>query len=190
MLRLARLVCLIALVVGAKPSIADAEWLLTPYFGGLWLDIADAGTRPVVGGSFVWIRSVAGFELDVADGPSFLESRPGQVIDQSNLFTLMTNGVVQFPTTSRRIRPYAVGGIGMIATNVTIPDDAFEISEQSFGFNVGGGLVAFLNDRVGIRGDLRYFQASRNDDAPAEADALEISELKFLRFTVGVTFEF
>jgi hypothetical protein len=54
---------------------------------------------------------------------------------------------------------------------------------------VGDGLTALPNDRAGLRRDFRYFRAIRNDDATAAADALEVSELKFLRFTVGVTFK-
>jgi opacity protein-like surface antigen len=100
------------------------------------------------------------------------------------------NAVVQVPTASRRIRPYAVGGIGVIHTKITTPDDTVLVEDENFGFNVGGGLTAFLNDRVGVRGDFRYFRAIRNDDATAAADALDVSELRFLRFTVGVTLSF
>jgi hypothetical protein len=45
--------------------------------------------------------------LDLGDAPTFLEARSGLAIDTSNVFTLMGNGV-QFPTASRRIRPYVV----------------------------------------------------------------------------------
>jgi opacity protein-like surface antigen len=102
----------------------------------------------------------------------------------------MGNAVVQFPTASSRIRPYAVDGIGLIHTKVTPLGNGFEIDEPSFGFNVGGGLIVFLNERVGLRGDFGYFRASRNDDATVEADALGVSELKFLRGTIGVTLKF
>ena len=190
MRRFACIGSLIVVVMGATPSPAAADWLLTPYFGGALFDITDTGTRPVMGGSIAWMGPVAGFELDLADAPTFLERKPGLAIDNRNLVTLMGNAVVQFPTASRRIRPYAVGGIGVIQTKITTPSDTVLVEDENFGFNVGGGLTAFLNDRVGLRGDFRYFRAIRNDDATAAADALEVSELKFLRFTVGVTFRF
>ena len=119
-----------------------------------------------------------------------MERKPDLAIDNRNLFTLMGNAVVQFPTASRRICPYAVGGIGVIHTKITTPDDTVLVEDENFGFSVGGGLTAFLNDRVGLRGDFRYFRAIRNDDATAAANALEVSELKFLRFTIGATFKF
>jgi hypothetical protein len=181
---------LIAVAIAGTPSPAAADWLLTPYFGGTLFDITDTGTRPVFGGSIAWMGTAAGFELDFGDAPTFLDTRSDLVIDNRNLFTLMGNAVVQFPTASRRIRPYAVGGIGVIHTKVTTVDDALEIEDENFGFNVGGGLTALLNDRVGLRGDFRYFRAIRNDDATVAADALGVSDLRFLRFTVGVTFKF
>jgi opacity protein-like surface antigen len=78
----------------------------------------------------------------------------------------------------------------VIYTKITTPGDVVLVEDESFGFNVGGGLIASLSDRVGLRGDFRYFRAIRNDDATAAADALEVNELKFLRFTVGVSFTF
>jgi opacity protein-like surface antigen len=102
----------------------------------------------------------------------------------------METPLSSFPTASRRIRPYAVGGIGVIHAKITTSGGPVLVEDENFGFNVGGGLTALLNDRVGLRGDVRYFRAIRNDDATDAADALEVSELKFLRFTVGVTFKF
>jgi opacity protein-like surface antigen len=190
MRRFAFIGSLIAVVMAATPSPAAADWLLTPYVGGTLVDITDTGTRPVFGGSVAWLGPVAGLELDLSDAPTFLESRAGLAIDSANLFTLMGNAVVQFPTTSRRIRPYAVGGIGVIHAKVVAPGETVLVEDENFGFNVGGGLVAMLNDRVGLRGDFRYFRAIRNDDATLVADNLEVSELKFLRLTVGVSFKF
>jgi opacity protein-like surface antigen len=181
---------LAALVVVATPTMAWADWLLTPYVGGLLLDISDTGTRPVVGGSISWMGTVAGFEVDLGDGPQFLESKPGLAIDKSNLLTLMANVVVGFPAASSRIRPYAAGGIGLVQTNVTMPSHAFEIDERYFGFNLGGGLTVLFNERVGLRGDFRYYRAVQRDDVAMDAHALGISDLKFLRSTIGVTFKF
>lgn len=190
MRRFTYIASVVALVITSTPSVAAADWLFTPYVGGTLLDITDTGTRPVFGGSISWIGPVAGFEVDLGDAPGFLESKTGQAIDSSNLLTFMGNVVVQFPTASSRVRPYAAGGVGLVHTKVTLPGSTFEIEDENFGFNLGGGLTVFLNERIALRGDFRYFRAVRNDDATAEADALEISELKFLRGTFGVTFKF
>ena len=76
--------------------------------------------------------------MDLGDAPTFLEARLGLAIDTSNVCTLMGNAVVQFPTASRRIRPYAVGRIGVIHTKITTPDDAVLVEDENFGFNVYG----------------------------------------------------
>jgi opacity protein-like surface antigen len=180
----------IAFALAAAPSPAAADWLVTPYFGGALFDITDTSTRPVIGASAGWMGPVAGLEVDVAASSSFLERKRNPEIDDSTLFTIMGNAVVQFPTGSSNVRPYAVGGIGAMHVKITTADDTAVVEDESFGFNVGGGLTALFNDRVGVRGDFRYFRSIRNDDATAAADALEVSKLKFLRFTAGVTFKF
>jgi opacity protein-like surface antigen len=190
MRQLAEIIVFIALVVAAVPSTATADWLFTPYIGSAHLDITDSGTRPVVGGAVSWMGPVGGFEVDLGDAPAFLESKADRQIDRSNLLTLMGNAVVRFPTASSRVRPYAVGGVGLIQTYVRRSGSTLEIGDENVGFNLGGGVFYFLNDRIGLRGDFRYFRALRNDDARAEEDALEISELQFLRGTFGVTFKF
>jgi hypothetical protein len=94
---------------------------------------------------------VAGFELDLADAPTFLENKPDLVIENRNLFAPMGNVIIQFPTASRRFRPYTVGGIGVTHTKITTPADTALVEGENFGFNVGGGLTALLNDRMGLR---------------------------------------
>ena len=192
MRQLTKLVVFLVLVVSlaAVPTTAAADWLFIPYIGSASLDITDSGTRPVVGGSIGWMGAVAGFEVDLGDGPAFLDSKAGRQIDRSNLVTLMGNALVRFPTASSRVRPYAVAGMGLIQTYVRRSGSTLDLGDENFGFNVGGGAIVFLNERIGLRGDFRYFRASRNDDATPEADTLEISKLQFLRGTFGVTFEF
>jgi len=71
-----------------------------------------------------------------------------------------------------------------------IAQAAMRASTSSSAINLGGSATALLNDRVRLRGDVRCFRGIRNDDATAAADALEVSELKFLRFAVSVTVKF
>ena len=41
--------------------------------------------------------------------------------------------------------------------------DEFDIDDNSWGFNLGGGVMGMFTDNVGIRGDLRYFRSFRTD---------------------------
>ena len=48
--------------------------------------------------------------------------------------------------------------------------------------------MAFFNDNVGIRGDIRFFRSLR--DADPDGLDIELGGFKFWRGTVGVTFKF
>ena len=50
---------------------------------------------------------------------------------------------------------------GCIRTNVEDVDDFFDVdTKNDFGLDVGGGVMGFFTDNVGLRGDVRYFRAS------------------------------
>jgi len=55
--------------------------------------------------------------------------------------------------------------------------------------NVGGGVMAALNDRIGFRGDLRYFRSLQDSDAGDDID-LDLTGFNFWRGTLGVSFRF
>lgn len=84
-------------------------------------------------------------------------------------------------------RPYASGGVGILKTYVDDVDDAFDVDRNALGFNVGGGVMGFFTDRVGVRGDLRYFR-----QVAKENDALDfdVTAFRFWRGTVGVSLRF
>ena len=44
----------------------------------------------------------------------------------------------------------------MISSHIT---DFGNFSRNDFGIDIGGGLVVMLSNRLGIRGDLRYFRS-------------------------------
>lgn len=184
------LVGVVLFLVHAVPSPASADWLLTPYIGGALFDISDSSFRPSVGGSFLWSGPVAGVELDVNATPDFLKGANAIALDNSGLFSLMGNVVVQFPTRSNRVRPYVVAGAGLVYTSATTVSGAVDSGRSNFGFNAGGGLTAFLTPRVGFRGDVRYFRAVQSDEAAAESQALGLEPVQYVRATLGLTLRF
>jgi hypothetical protein len=178
---------LMLFLVHAVPSPAAADWLLTPYIGGTLFDIPDSSFRPSVGGSFLWSGPIAGVELDVSVTPDFLEGANTVAMDKSSLFSLMGNAVVQFPTRSKRVRPYVVAGVGLMHTSATTVDGVVDSSRSHYGFNAGGGLTAFLSPRVGLRGDVRYFRAVQGDEAAAESKVLGLEPVRCVRAALGLT---
>jgi len=91
-------------------------------------------------------------------------------------------------TDAKNRRPYATAGIGMIRSWVTDPSNTVaDTNQNNFAFNFGGGVMYSLNNRVGLRGDVRYFRALVNED---NRDGFYFNDYGFLRATFGVTFGF
>ncbi|MBA3406407.1 MAG: outer membrane beta-barrel protein [Gemmatimonadaceae bacterium] len=191
----------------AGPAKASADWLFTPFIGsnfGGTATINESGTdfedeferRVNFGASLAWMGAgIAGFEVDFGYAPNFFEETKGDSnfgFGESNVTTLMGNVVVGAPiggTSGVSFRPYAVGGVGIIKTQVGGPDDLFDVSKNNFGFNAGGGVTGFFTDNVGIRGDLRYFRSLQDNEPDGDVD-IAVSDFKFWRGSVGVTFRF
>jgi opacity protein-like surface antigen len=194
---------LVALTSAAAPARASADWLFTPFvgatfggsanIGGVGEDLDDEFERKLnYGATLAWMGGGAiGFELDFGYSPNFFEVSPDDndfdLSGDGNVTTLMANLVVGAPLGA--VRPYASGGVGLVKTRVTNLDQFVgEIDSTDFGFNVGGGIMGFFNDNVGIRGDIRFFRSLR--DADPEGLDIELGGFKFWRGTLGVTFKF
>ena len=188
----------------AAPSTASADWLFTPYLGGTFGGSANIGEggedfgdeferKMNYGASLAWMgEGIAGFEVDFGYSPNFFEVSPDDndvdFVGDGNVTTLMANLIVGAPMAG--VRPYAVGGIGLIKSRVDDAGQFFgEIDNNDFGFNLGAGVTGFVNDNIGIRGDVRYFRSLRDDEPDDEFD-VGLSDFHFWRGTVGVSFRF
>lgn len=87
--------------------------------------------------------------------------------------TFSANGVYHFDTGSA-IVPYATFGLGFGRTHADV-SGVGDDSQTEFAINLGGGVKYPINDRLAVRGDLRYFNV--NDENP-----------NFWRVYGGVTF--
>jgi opacity protein-like surface antigen len=113
-------------------------------------------------------------------------------LGDSNLTTLMGNVLLGVPIGGQHgvgFRPYAVGGVGIIKSRIGDAGDLFEVDSTNWGFNVGAGAMFFFSDKVGLRGDIRYFR-SLQDDEPDDDFDVALANFRFWRGTLGVTFRF
>ena len=189
-------------ITTAAPSKASADWLFTPFLGATFGGSANLGTadepfkdefeRKInYGASLAWMGAGAvGFEIDFGYSPNFFgvssDSSNFDFVGDGNVTTVMGNLIVGAPLGG--VRPYASGGIGVIASRVDNPNQFFSnVSSKDLGLNAGAGLL-FLSGNVGLRGDLRYFR-SLHDSDPNGID-LSLGDFRFWRGTVGVTFKF
>lgn len=172
---------------------ANADWLLTPFAGTTFGGDSDK-EKFTYGGSLAYMgANVVGFEMDFGYTPTFFEPDNDTIdfIDDSNVTTLMANLVIGAPIggSGAQVRPYVVGGLGLLRTSVTSTDEFFDVSNNDFGFDLGGGIYVFFNDHVGIRGDARYFRSLRDPEPDNEFD-IAVGNFDFWRATGGVTFRF
>ena len=106
------------------------------------------------------LGSVFGFEEEFAYAKNFFGETPGVA---SSVLTVMTN--VMFAPDIGPIRPYVVTGVGLIKTEIELTTESLlTVDNNHFGWNLGGGLMVFFGEHVGIRGDIRYFHAFQDLD--------------------------
>lgn len=95
-------------------------------------------------------------EFGVAPG-----ARQGElIVVDSSFWTLSGNVLYHF--TQGNFTPYATAGIGIVSADPDLPvtgPDVLERDTTSFAWNFGAGAKAGLNERFGLRADLRYFTA-------------------------------
>ncbi len=182
-------VCALTAVLTAAPiDEARADWLLTPFLG-----VTFGGSAPEekvtygLSSTFIGAGSL-GFEIDAAITPNFFDDDNG-IIDDSNVSTVMGNLVLAAPGSGLAFRPYAALGAGIIRLKATSVGNFFDLDENSFGVNAGGGIIAQVGERVGIRGDVRYFRSMRDSDSSGDID-LDLTGFDFWRGTLGVTIRF
>jgi hypothetical protein len=191
----------------AAPTKASADWLFTPFVGWNWggaaglfslddLDDFEFEQKVDFGASFGWMGAgVIGWEVDFGYSPNFFQNIVGEddfEFGDSNVTTAMGNIVIGIPIGGQKgagFRPFAVGGLGVIKSRIQGVDDLFDVSSTDWGFNVGGGAMFFFSDGFGIRGDLRYFRSLEDNEPDSELD-LALSDFRFFRGTVGLTFRF
>jgi opacity protein-like surface antigen len=181
-----------ALLAAAPAAAQTTGGLVTPFIGVV-TDTPIDENRTVYGGSVGATGSIVGFEFDFGYTPNFYEVEDdfGELGSSGSVTTVMGNLLIGAPL--GRVRPYATVGAGLMRSNLEFFDIFDDLSRNDFGINYGGGVMLFVSDNVGIRGDLRQFRSLRNedldDDFPEPGD-FELGDFTFWRATAGVTFRF
>jgi opacity protein-like surface antigen len=202
-MRIARFLTIGALVVGLLPATASADGLFTPFVGANFGGKATFGEfndfddeferRATFGASLGWMGAgIVGAEIDFGYSPNFFENTSGDgdfEFGDSNVTTLMGNVLLGIPIggqTGGGVRPYGTGGIGLIRTEISGTTLFNDLSTNDLGVNVGGGILGFFTDNVGLRGDLRYFRSLQDTEPDGNLD-LGLADFDFWRGSVGVT---
>jgi len=170
---------------------ANAQGFISPFigynFGGAsgCPQITNCDDKHVnYGIAFGALGSFVGFEAELAHTNDFLGSSPNE---STNVFTGMANFMLA-PKLGP-IQPYGLAGVGLIRTSVE--SAGANQDENQAGWDIGGGMMAFFNAHVGIRGDIRYFRSfdvldlSRFPNIPIRETTVD-----FGRFSGALVFKF
>jgi len=64
------------------------------------------------------------------------------------------------------------------------------VSSNDWGYTLGGGVMGYFTDHVGLRGDLRYFRNFKVDDIDLDGVDFEKGTFNFGRASLGLLFRF
>ena len=157
-----RLLTALTLLSLAGSASVRAETLLTG-FGGVAFSGATERSRGTYGGSLGFVGSVVGFEAEFATTPDFFgSSSDSGAFTENDVVTLM--GSLLFATPGN-VRLYAAVGGGLMKTRLADPGRFFSIDSNDFGINVGGGIMGFFGEHVGLR-QRRLLACGRRNHVP------------------------
>jgi opacity protein-like surface antigen len=178
------------LVLGSATT-ARAQGFISPFigfnFGG------DSGCPEITGCEDKTLNlgvgvgtlgNVFGFELEFGYAKNFF----GQADNlEASVFTMMGNAMLA-PKLGP-VRPYALAGLGLMKSHAQLTTSSlFENTNNQFGWDVGGGLMGFFGEHVGVRGDIRYFHAFQ--ELPFLGFDLSDQKLDFGRASAALVFKF
>jgi opacity protein-like surface antigen len=195
-----------AVASAAAPRTASADWTLTPFIGwnfGGSADINAGSSSSNTSGTFErkidygaslasMGKGAVGFEIDFGYSPNFFEtSTPPsgffKFSPDSNVTTLTGNVIIG--AHGGPVRPYVVGGVGLIRTKVQDLGQLISVnSKNDFGMDVGGGVTGFFAQNVGLRGDVRYFRSFRG--TTDNASGITLGDFTFWRASLGLSLKF
>jgi hypothetical protein len=191
----AQLMALLSVIVLAAPRAAHADLLITPFAGGsfapettLLIPEEGAGRKFTLGAAFVLLSdSLFGVEAEVGHTPGFFQGDdPLGLVLSSRVTTVTGNVILAVPlsVTRESLRPYLVGGLGLMQARSKHAAGLFPVDENFLAVDLGGGAIGFVTDRTGLRFDVRYIKAASGADGPFARPG--ISRLSFWRATVGI----
>ena len=189
-----------ALALAIAPSAAWADGYFVPFIGANFggdvgrplSETVDDRNRFTFGfGVGGMAGGIFGAEFDFGYTHNFLASN-GTVVTKSNLITAMPALVIGIPVGGQRgagIRPYVLAGAGLLRRDLDF-NTLDTISTNDWGYTLGGGVMGYFSDHVGLRGDLRYFRNFKVDEFNIDTVDFDKGTFNFGRASLGVLFRF
>ena len=179
-------------------SATVSHWLASGFVGGGWAVRTDSprvdtnSTGANFGGQVAWLwHGYVGPEFLANWTPSF--DVTSALIDGSpHVANYMANAIgVLHLGADGQFQPFISGGFGRTAIGADFLNVEGSSRKGGWGSNIGGGAMAFVN-KVGVRGDIRYYHANtiNNFSGPADEQIIQsvLSGLAYWQATGGVSF--
>jgi hypothetical protein len=144
--------------------------------------------------AYLW-RGIVGPEFLAEWAPSF-DITSALIDGNTHVSNYMFNAIGAIPLgADGQIQPYVSGGWGrtqLRADLIARDGSVHSNSNGTWGSNIGGGIMAFANNRFGVRGDVRYYHGNDvNDVAGTVEDQFVeslVSGLSYWRASGGISF--
>ena len=195
-----RLVLLLLLVTGLPRPARAQDLLFIPYLGftfsgdsSLFADLEEGSTESAsaLGGSVSLVsEGIFGIEGDIGYVPGFFERGDREIVVPGSFVTSLTgSAILTLPLSFTResLRPYFVGGGGLIRAEARDITSTFPIRSTMPAITLGGGAVGFLSNTVGVRFDLRYLRSLGAGD---DMIAGEGPRVRFWRGSIGLVLKY
>lgn len=139
------------------------------------------------------IGNVLGIEADFGRRSGFLPAKAngtGNVLG-SSVMTLTGNVTVAVPKrlVEYTLRPYFVGGAGLMAVRIDQRVSLFNVALNQSAIDVGGGVTGFLTPRIGLNWDVRHFR-SIGEGPELAGRSLGRPELSFWRANMSLAIRY
>jgi hypothetical protein len=193
---------LIAILLSWSGS-AHAEWQLRPAVG---LNVVQTTTlgpaqpsgtigRVGWGGDAALIGNILGIEADFSRRSGFFPAAKLQgagIIQGSSVTTLTGNVTVALPShlVEYTLRPYFVGGAGLMAVRIDQQLDVFDVSLNMKTTDLGGGVTGFLTKRIGLNWDVRYFRSFNGGPELSLSRSVGSPQLSFWRANMALAIRY
>jgi hypothetical protein len=182
------LICTVVAILFASVRVR-ADGYITPWLGLSVATATDNGRGSFGATTGYMAAGVFGFEADVGYSPDLFGS--SNDFSGGHAITVMGNAILGIPiggTDGAGVRPFISGGLGFVRTHIDGGTNAaVSRSSNEFAYDVGGGMMGFFSDHVGLRGDLRYLRTLRDTDRGSGVD-FDPGNRRYWRASVGVTF--
>jgi hypothetical protein len=193
-----RLAIILMVLVGSSRMVAAEDLFIGGFGGGtvhsatgfVALEQDAAAGKLAIGLSAGWLPDGwLGCEAEVAVVPGLFGDDAG-LVSSSRGVAVNGNLLVTLPRTGGwRVRPYGTLGAGAFSVRMRDVADVFTTRTTLPAINGGGGVVARLNSRLAVRGDLRYLRTAFRDP-PAGQVAIGSWFVHFWRGSAGVVVRF